>query len=160
MNDPQTKNTDAIYAQDVSCCMAAAIGNNGLSAAEYEAALESCAKTLAWLSGQYEQRTRPLLRLPETQDDLGALEALSMLPTATHIDRLLHYISVLEDNRKQDRRSYTLFAEILGELGKFPADAATAFLLDFLLKLGHFVSEKPNTAFIRFIQTYDIFEQC
>jgi glucose-6-phosphate isomerase len=51
------------------------IGPHGVAAAAFDDALRRSAEALAWLNDRYADRKLPLLRLPETTDDLAAIRS-------------------------------------------------------------------------------------
>lgn len=69
------------FVQSIDGCMEAAIGAGGLKPSALESRLEKLNAALVALKTQYEQRTLPLLRVPEERDDIDAaakaLERLS-----------------------------------------------------------------------------------
>jgi glucose-6-phosphate isomerase len=60
------------YEQDLSKCLAGAIGERGVSGAELNDALEKAEIALRQIREWHERRTLPLLSLPERRDDLPA----------------------------------------------------------------------------------------
>ena len=64
------------YRHLTDACFDSAIGEHGLTAAEYGDVLAETAPALARLRQAFESRTLPLLRLPEARADLEALRSL------------------------------------------------------------------------------------
>ncbi len=60
------------YTHTTENCFSDRIGPNGLSGGRYDALLAESAGALQWIRDAYDQETLPLLRLPETRDDLAA----------------------------------------------------------------------------------------
>lgn len=65
------------YRHDIAGCLAEAVGNRGLTAAELESALERAAAALARLAAVARAGTAPFLALPAKRDDLKALKRLA-----------------------------------------------------------------------------------
>ena len=65
------------YRHDIAGCLAEAVGNRGLTAAELESALERAAAALARLAALARAGTAPFLALPAKSDDLKALKRLA-----------------------------------------------------------------------------------
>jgi len=65
------------YRHDIAGCLAEAVGNRGLTAAELESALERAAAALARLAALARAGTAPFLALPAKRDDLKALKRLA-----------------------------------------------------------------------------------
>lgn len=63
------------YQQIIGSCLADGIGEHGLGRAAYEAALAETAGALQGLRARHADGGLPLLRLPETRDDLPIVEA-------------------------------------------------------------------------------------
>jgi len=66
---------DDIYEQIIDNCLADRLGAHGLSRPAFEAALEGTVGALAALRARHDDGSLPLLLLPETRDDLPAIEA-------------------------------------------------------------------------------------
>lgn len=66
-----------VYSQDISGCLEARIGDAGLSETDLAARVATLEAAQAGLRDQYENRSLPILRLPETEDDLAPLKALA-----------------------------------------------------------------------------------
>jgi len=65
------------YRHDITGCLAEAVGNRGLTAAELEAALERAAPSLAGIASMLRAGKTPFLALPAQRDDLKALKRLA-----------------------------------------------------------------------------------
>jgi len=65
------------YVQLTSTCFSEALGAHGLDRARYDQLIEAAASALAALRGWHADGSLPLLRLPETADDLPELAALA-----------------------------------------------------------------------------------
>ncbi len=64
---------DGLYRQDTDACFASRIGAGGLSDAAFAAALAEADPVLASLRARHADASLPLLRLPQLNDDIGAL---------------------------------------------------------------------------------------
>lgn len=60
------------YTQDLTDCFAAEIGDGGLATASFEQYLAASESAVQRLRAAYAENSLPLLRLPETRDDLAA----------------------------------------------------------------------------------------
>ena len=65
------------YRQDITACLAGAIGDSGLGARAYEALLEETAGSLAALRSHYRDGSLPFLTIADRDDDLAALVAVA-----------------------------------------------------------------------------------
>jgi len=65
------------YQHSIERALAGKIGDGGIADAAFAAMLQRTEPALAALRAAYEQRTLPLLRLPEKTDDLAALQAVA-----------------------------------------------------------------------------------
>ncbi len=65
------------YRHDIAGCLAEAVGNRGLTAAELESALERAAAALARLAAMQSAGKTPFLALPSMRGDLKALKRLA-----------------------------------------------------------------------------------
>ena len=65
------------YVQSISACFSDALGPHGLELARYEQYLAKTEDALAGLRGRYADGSLPLLRLPETRDDLRPLKPIA-----------------------------------------------------------------------------------
>ena len=77
------------YQQDVSRCMASAIGDVGLSQDELNAALGEAEAALSEIRQMHADQTLPLLHLPEKRDDLAACAKAAELLTRGASDVVL-----------------------------------------------------------------------
>jgi len=66
-----------LYRHDITGCLAEAVGNRGLTAAELEAALERVESALSRLAGLVRAGKTPFLALPGKRDDLKSLQRLA-----------------------------------------------------------------------------------
>ena len=64
-----------LFTQSLDLCFVRAIGGNGMTAADFDAALRDTGKSLERLRAAHAADTMPLLRLPEKRDDLAAITA-------------------------------------------------------------------------------------
>jgi glucose-6-phosphate isomerase len=78
------------YRQSLERCFAAAIGDRGLSAPAWEAALERAAVAMATVRRWHDDESLPLLRLPRRRDDLAACRAAAEVLTRGASD-IVHF---------------------------------------------------------------------
>lgn len=67
------------YQQDITDCMQTRIGTAGLTQTELEENIRGLAPALNNLAKAYDDRSLPLLRLPETQDDLEKITEIAQV---------------------------------------------------------------------------------
>ena len=69
--------TELPYRQSLDNCFSDKIGEGGLSAASFDAALVEAGNALDWLRSVHESGELPLLRVPARTDDLARIEEVA-----------------------------------------------------------------------------------